>query len=288
MILGGQQLHILLGLAAQGQSTHDAQAEDHGAEDVDGGLRSNSQIGSHTGQIDAHGLIQGRIQEEGDEAHGDRSGVQVEALVDLRRMAQTGGDQEADEHAHDQGHDQAGQVEANHFGVGITHQQIGQQGGDAGGEDHGVDIHLLLLHQAVQHNTQHGGQDVDHIHAPGGEAHGEDECEGGDIVAGCLEDNIQSQQDNAHQTHVQEGGRIAAQVKIVGGDLGGTAQNGPKAGDHLGPVGHEESTNDEAGRHKGHKQLQEAGFGHGFQFIHGKSPDLYSPQGRAVALPLID
>ena len=131
-----------------------------------------------------------------------------------------------------------------------------------------INLYINSLDQVVQHHTGEGEPDVQNGDAPGGEAHGQQVGQGGDIVGGALQGHEQAQADEADQTHVQEGGGVAAQVEIVGGDLAGLGQDLPQAGEGIGPVGHQEGRNDEAGADEAHEQLQKAALIHGFEFVH--------------------
>ena len=185
-------------------------------------------------------------------------------------VAQACGQHEADEQAHQHGDEQTGGVEADDLGAGVAHQQVGNQGGDAGGEHHGIagTGELLLLDQVIQDHAREGEPDIQHGDAPGAEAHGQQERQRGDIVGIALQDDKQAQADEAHQTHVQEGGSVAAQVEVIGGDLAGLAHDLPQAGEGVGPVGHQEGRDDKAGADEAHEQLQEAALVHVFDFVH--------------------
>ena len=215
------------------------------------------------GQSHTHGLVQGTVEEEGGHAHRQGGGVQVEALVYLGREGQTRREEESDEGTHQQGHADAGQVEANYLRMGIADHQVRDQGGDAGGEEHGIDVgaEFLLLHQAVQPHTENAGPQVQNVDAPYTEAGGQDHHQGGGIVGCAPENQEEAQADGAEQTHVQKGGGIAAQGEIAGGELAGLGHDLPQSGDHLVPVRHEKGGDEEESGPEGKQQLQEASLG---------------------------
>ena len=196
--------------------------------------------------------------------------------MNLGRIGKTGGQEEADEEAHRQCDQDTLQVEADRLRVGIPDHEIGNQGRDAGGEQHGIDIgaELLLPDNAVDHHAENGGPDIQDVNAPGAEAQRQHKGQGGHIGGGALEGDEQQQGDKAHQSHIQEGGRIAADVEIVGGQLAGLAQDLPQTGEHTAPVGHNHSGDQKRGGEEGEKQLQELALAHGTDLFHGKH--LYS------------
>ena len=236
------QVPVVLRLAAHAQGSDHQNAEHGDAECIHrqpgGDLQRFSGRGG--GQIDAHGLIQHRLQEEGGHAHGQGGAVQVVALVHLGGMGQPGGQEEPDGHAHGQTQRHAGKPEAHGLGVGVAHHQLRDQRGKAGGKQHGIHVaaQLLPLDQAVQDDAQDAGPHVQHIDAPGGEAHRQQKGQGGHVVGRSAQQHVQRQAQQGDQTHIQEGGGVAAHGEIVGGDLAGLADDAPQAGEHPGAVGH--------------------------------------------------
>ena len=192
--------------------------------------------------------------------------------MNLGGVGKAGGQEEADEEAHSQRDQNALQIEADGFRVGVADHQVRNQGRDAGGEEHGVDIgaELLLFHDAVDHHAENGGPDVQNVDTPGAEAQGQHEGQGGHIGGGGLKHDVQQQADQAYQAHVQEGGRIAADEKVVGGQLAGLAKNLPQTGKHTCPVGHNHSGDEKRGGEEGEEQLQKFAFGHGADLFHEK------------------
>ena len=264
VLRGGQQCPVLLRLAAHGQCEHDAQSEQDAAEQIHRqpgrhlqGIRRGSRR-----QVNAQRLIQRGIEEKRGQAHRQCGGIQVETLMHLRGMCQPRGQEKADAEAHDQCHRQPRQVEAHRLGIGIAHQQIADERRNSGREQHGVDVcaKLFLLHQAVDDNAQHRRPDVQNVDAPGAEAQGQHEGQGGDIIDRRAAQGIQPQTAQSHQSHVQERRGIAAHGKIVGRDFCRLAENLPQAGKHGIPVRHTHCRNEKRGGKEGEKQLQERTF----------------------------
>ena len=253
------QCPVVLGGAAHGQGNEHQHTEHNQAEGVCRSPGGNRQGfgGRCGGQGHAHGLIQHGLEEEGSHAHRHGGVVQVISLVHLGGMGQTGGEEEANDQPHEDGQSHPGDPEAHSLGVGIAHHQLGNQGSNAGGEQHGIDVGaaLLPLYQAVEHHAQNAGPHVQHIYAPGGKAQGQQEGQGGYIVGHGPEEHIQCQTEQGHKPHVQEGGRIAAYGKIVGGDFAGLADNLPKAGKHIAPVRHHGSSHQKGKGEEAEEQL---------------------------------
>jgi len=269
-----QQDPVILGSAAQDKGKDDAQAEYHAAEDIHRHLGSKfagegGGIGGG-GQSKADGLVQRCVQEESGHADGQRGGVQAETLMYLGSVGQTCGQEEADDQAYENRQTCAQNVEANGLCVGIAEQQIGDQRRNAGGEHHGVDkaAQLFTLDEGIQTYAQHGGDAVERVDAPGAKAQGEDEGQSGDIVGLGLENNQQDQAHQAHHSHVEEGGCIAAQPEIVGGDLAGGGQDLDPAGEDGAAIRHAEGCHQEAQGQKAEEQLQKIGFGEVFDLFH--------------------
>ena len=144
----------------------------------------------------------------------------------------------------------------------MAHQQVADQRRNAGGEQHGVDVgaQLFLLHQAVEDNAQHRRPDVQDVDAPGAEAQGQHEGQGGDIIDRRAAHDIQPQAAQPHQTHIQERRGIAAHGKIVGGNFPRLAHDLPQAGKHGIPVRHTHSRDQKRRGKEAEKQLQERAF----------------------------
>ena len=211
------------------------------------------------------------MQQEGGHADGQSGGIQVKALVDLGGMGQSCRQEEADAHAHQHRQAQTGPMEAQGLGMGIAEEHLGDQRGDARGEQHGVHLagELFPLHGGIQHHAQHGEPHVQHVDAPGAEAQGQHKGQGGHVVHRGFQKVIQARQHKAQQGHVQERGRKPAQRKIVGGNFAGGGQNLPQSGEHFAPVRHTECAHQEAGGQEQEKQLQKVGFGQFIQSFHG-------------------
>ena len=192
-------------------------------------------------------------------------------------MGQAGGQEEADGKAHRQSQEHAGEMKAYGFRVGIAHHELGDQRGDAGGKQHHIHIgsEFFPLHQAVEHHAQNAGPHIQHIDAPGGEAQGKQEGQGGHIVGRGIKNHKQRQAEKGHQAHVQEGGRIAAQGEIVGGDLVGLADDAIQPGEHLPPVWHQHCRRQKGHDKKSEQRLQKVAFGKSVDFFHGISSQLW-------------
>ena len=256
---------VVLKAAPHKQGSHHKCTEEDDAEHINrhgrGHLQAICRGGSR--KLHAHGLIQYGIQEESRHANGQGRAVQVKALVDLGRMTHARRKQEANKEAHSQSHENTREAEAHDLSVGVADQHIGDNGGNACGEQHGVDerTQLLLLHQAVDYHTQDCRQNVQHIDAPGTEAQCQNKSQGGHVIGGALKNAEQSQAYKARKAHIQEGCRIAAQGKIVGGDLTGLAQNGEETGQHGSPVRHQHRRRQECQAGHQEKQLQKRALG---------------------------
>ena len=138
-------------------------------------------------------------------------------------------------------------------------------------KQHGIDqgAGLFILHQSIQHPAQNAGPHIEDVDAPGAEAYGEDQCQGGHIVGGGLQQHIKPGAGQTHQTHIQEGGGVTAHSEVVGGHLTGIAEDLPQAGEHIAPVGHKKCRNQKTKGEKAVKQLQKVTFGQIFDLFHG-------------------
>ena len=185
-------------------------------------------------------------------------------------MGKTRRQEEADAEAHHQSDQNSLRVEAHRIRVGIADHQVGNQGGNARGEEHGVDVgaELLPAHQAVNHHAEEGGPDVQNVDAPGGEAQSQNKGQVGHVVGRAAEDNVQQQAQIAHQSHIQEGGTIAAYGEVVGGQLTGLTENLPQARKHTSPIRHKKCRNQEKRGETAEKQLQKVALSHRIDFFH--------------------
>ena len=68
--------------------------------------------------------------------------------------------------------------------------------------------------------------------------------------------------DEAHHAHVEKGGRVAAQGKVVGGDLTGGSHDLPHTGKGGASVGHNKCRHHKTHRYKSEEQLQKLAFFH--------------------------
>ena len=188
----------------------------------------------------------------------------------LGRVSKAGRQEKADDQTYENGQANAGQIEADDIHVGVADHQVGDQRGDAGGKQHGVDIggQLFLFHQAVQGHAGEGGPNIEDIDAPGAEADGEDKGQVGAVVGGGAGNAVQGQANGAHQRHVQEGGGKTAHGEVIGGNFAGLGDNLAQAAEHIGPVGHTERSHQEAQGQKAEYQLQEIAFTHVFDLFH--------------------
>ena len=282
----GQQLSIIPGFAAQQQGQNHTPAEQDAAEYIHRQPGGHLQLGCvcAVGQGHAQGLEQHGIDEEGHHADGKGGGVQVKALVYLRRERHACRQEKADGDAHHQGNQDSLQIEAHRFRIGVTDHQIRQQWRNAGGEEHGIDhgAELGPLHQAVEHHAQHGGPDVQDVDAPGGESQGQQKRQVGNIIGRGPEDSEQRQADQAHQSDVQEGGRITAYRKIVGGQLAGLADHLPQTPQHLVPVRHAHRRRQECQTDQGKKQPQKIRFREFLYPLHKEHPSIHIADRRRV------
>ena len=267
-----QQIPVILGLAAHEEGHHDANAKHRTAEDIHRQLGSNLQRVSGRGSRQGHaqGLIQNGLQEEGHHTDRQRSGIQIKALVNLGRIGKTGRQEKADGHTHSHSQQRAVPGEGDDILTGIAEHQIGDQGRNTGGEQHGIDIgaDLLLLHQAVNYHTQEGRPNIHDIDAPGAEAQSQNEGQVRAVIGHRTGQAIQAQANSTHQRHIQEGGSIATHSEIVGGNLAGVRQDLPQAAEHPAAVGHTKCRNQKASRQKTKQQLQEIRFRKIVEFFH--------------------
>ena len=182
--------------------------------------------------------------------------------MNIGRMGQARTHDNTHDHAHNHSQDNAQQIEADGFRMGITNQQIGNDGCHASGEEHCVHIGipLFLLDEVCHHNAQHGKPHIEHMDAPGAEAYRQEECQGGHIVHLGLSHMEQTGDDQRNQAHIQEGSREAANGEVVGGNLTGLAEDLPEAGEHSAAVGHADSCHQKGNTHKGKQKLQKAAF----------------------------
>ena len=168
--------------AAHGQSSQNGEAEENAAEAVGRQSGGNHQRNRRrcAGQGDAGGIEEDGLEHKGSHTHRQRGVIQVIALVDIGRMGQSRGNKETADHAYDHRHQKAPGTVA-HDGVkGMPDDQVCNERGNAGGEEHGGDIvlHGLFLHRAVEHGAPDGGPDILDVDAPGAEARGQDNGHG--------------------------------------------------------------------------------------------------------------
>ena len=83
---------------------------------------------------------------------------------------------------------------------------------------------------------------------------------GGHIVGLSAGKEAQTGADQTHQTHIQKGGCVAANGKIVGGDLTGLGDDHSQTAQHIASIGHAESCHQECCGQKCKHQLQKAAF----------------------------
>ena len=154
--------------------------------------------------------------------------------------------------------------------MGIPDHKFGDQRGNAGGKQHGVDIRaqLFLLHQAVNDYAQHGGPHIHNVDAPGAEAQCQNKGQIGNVGRCGLQSYIERQAGKAHQGHIEKGCRVAAHGKIVGGDFAGIADDLPQPCKHGSPVRHAHRGNEKGRREQGKYQLQKVAFRQRFDFFH--------------------
>ena len=176
----------------------------------------------------------------------------------LGGVGQAGGQEEADDGAHEDGQGDAGGVEAHHFRVGIADHQIGDDGSDAGGEEHSIHIgaELFLLDDAVKHYTEDAGPNVQNVDAPGAEANRQDEGQGGGIVGLAVKEDEQAKTCGANQSHIHKGGSVTAHGEIVAGQLAGQGQDCRKTFEKPVKVRHEDGSHKETEGQASKKQLQ--------------------------------
>ena len=235
----------------------DEQGEEDDAEGVaDHGIH-DAQVRNCVRHGDAHGLVEEAVEQEGGHADGQGGGIEGEALVDLGGVVETGGHEVSHQDAQDQRQCHAGGMDAYNLGLGIAHHQLGHEGRQTGGEEHGVGTgtQLLTLDDTVDGHTDDGGPDVQNVDAPGAEAHGQQGHQGGGVVGLTAGDAVQGGADQTHQTHVQEGGGITADVKEIGGGFGGTVQDLPQTVQHAAAIRHKESGHQKAQAEAGEEDL---------------------------------
>ena len=265
MVIAPKHFPVFPEAAAHQQGKHHHRTEQNETESIcnDGGADRQGLGSRGSGQLHPCGFIQHGLQEKGNHAHRQRRAVQRIALMHQGGVNQSGRGAEADQQtdAHRQRH--TGQGEAHGFGMEVTQRQLGNQGGNAGGKQHGIDMAAqpLLFHGAVEPHAQNGGDNVEHIDAPGAKAHRQNNGLGRNMIGLCIQQDIERQTHETHQTHIQEGGCIAAHCKIVGGNLAGAGQDSIETGKHFGSVRHQGSCNQKCGDKKGEKKLQKVAFG---------------------------
>ena len=261
---GGDKIPILFWRAAHEQCHRNGDAVNRDAEHIGKHPGSDLQrlTGKGAGKGHAQGLEQHCLGHKRNHAHRQRRAVQVKALVNSGRVGKTRGNQEADEEAHHNGQNAPQQVEPHHLRAGIADQQVGNQGGNTGGKEHGGNTALegLLFHRAVQHSAQDGGPDVQNVDAPGAKAHGQDTGQGGNGIHFRPKNHIEPQAQKAHQSHVQQGSGVAADGEAVARDLAGLAQDSSQTGQHIRPVRHKESGNEERCGESPHNPFEEVAF----------------------------
>ena len=190
--------------------------------------------------------------------------------MDLGRVDEACRQEEANNQTYKNRQTYAQSIKSDGLCVRIAEQQIRDQGGNAGGEHHRIHqaAQLFPLNEGVQANTQHGGDAVEGVDAPGTETNGEDEGQGGNIVGLSLKYQQQDQAHQAHHCHIEESGCIAAYPEIVGGDLAKTGQNLDPTGEQGAAVRHTESCYQEAQGEETEKQFQKIGFGEVSDLFH--------------------
>ena len=228
--------------AAQGQGCQNGEAEENAAEAVGRQSGGNHQRNRRrcAGQGDAGGIEEDGLEHKGSHAHRQRGVIQVIALVDIGRMGQSRGNKETADHAYDHRHQKAPGTVAHNGVKGMPDDQVCNERGNAGGEEHGGDIvlHGLFLHRAVEHGAPDGGPDILDVDAPGTEARGQKNRQGCRGIQFRPERHIQPQAHQADHTHIEEGGAVAAHGKVVGRDLAGLAEDLPHPRKKPRPVRH--------------------------------------------------
>lgn len=217
-----EQTPVVLRAAAQHERADNAQAEHAEAEHIGHIPARDAEIGARAaGQRAAERLIEQSADEEGRQADGHRGGIEVIALVHLRRVDQPGGQAEADEQADRNGQQDALPAEADDIRMGIADHQVREQRADAGREDHGVDLvrGIFALDQAVQQHAKEAEPEVQDVDAPEAEPGRQQKGEARRGVDLDLREAVEGREDEADEARVQERSGVAAVIKIVGRDL---------------------------------------------------------------------
>ena len=175
MAVVGDHVPIGLPMHLHTQGADDAKTEENDAKCIDDGGGCHGGIGNVGGSLQAHCFIQNTLEQKCHHAHGQRGGVQSEALVDSGGIVQAGRHEETDNEADRKGQRYTVDGESSGIGIGVTDHQLRNKGRKAGGEEHtvGVVTQTLFAHQAVKHHAGGGGEHVQRMDAPSAKTGGQ-------------------------------------------------------------------------------------------------------------------
>ena len=262
------QIPVILRLGAHQQCKDNKAGEEHDSKDIAAveevhlGPHQNLQVCHIADLPSQQHIVQHHPQEECGQAHRQSRGEMIVALMAGRCVGQACRQEKADDQTNEQRNSQTQPVKANDLCAGVTQQQIGDQGRNAGGEHHGIGkaSQFFLFHQGIQTDAQNGGDHIENVHAPRAKAYGQQKGQCGHIIGLTAGQVCKRQTEKTHKSHIQEGGRKAAQRKIIGGDLTGTGQDSPQAGECIDSVRHNKGRHHKSNAYIGKKQPQKTAF----------------------------